>query len=88
VARARLAELAGQPAVPVTAPGAGAFAAAHGSALPEDANLPPGTLAGGHVLTGAGWLELLEVQSEGRAPQPFAAWARGAHAGDGEVLGG
>lgn len=48
----------------------------------------PGTLAGGVVATGGGGaLELLEVQSEGRAPQAFANWANGARPAPGERLG-
>jgi methionyl-tRNA formyltransferase len=49
---------------------------------------PPGTLVGAVVVTGSGGLELLEVQSEGRAAQGFAAWANGARPGPGERLGG
>jgi methionyl-tRNA formyltransferase len=48
---------------------------------------PPGWLAGSGVATGAGVLELVEVQSEGRGPLPFAAWAAGARPGPAEVLG-
>jgi methionyl-tRNA formyltransferase len=39
----------------------------------------PGALDGVHVGTGDGLLELLEVQPEGKARQPAAAWANGAH---------
>lgn len=47
-----------------------------------------GTLAGSVVASGGGgWLELVEVQSEGRSPQPFEAWARGARPKPGERFG-
>jgi methionyl-tRNA formyltransferase len=60
-----------------------------GEAAESPAPAPaPGTLAGAVVVTGAGGLELLEVQSEGRAAQGFAAWANGARPGPGERLGG
>jgi methionyl-tRNA formyltransferase len=52
---------------------------------PEPA-LPPGSLAGGVVATGDGGLELLEVQLEGRAAQPFEVFARGARLGKVEKL--
>ena len=39
---------------------------------------PPGTLVGDEVVCGDGRLELVEVRPEGRAPQSFAAWRRGA----------
>jgi len=44
-------------------------------AWPEDPG-PPGTLAGTSVLTGAGTLELQQVQPESRAPMPAEDWAR------------
>lgn len=47
----------------------------------------PGELDGLVVSTGEGSLELLEVQPEGKAPQPAAAWRNGAHPGPGERLG-
>jgi len=48
---------------------------------------PPGRLAGSRAATGAGVLELVEVQSEGRGSLPFTAWAAGARPGPAEVLG-
>jgi methionyl-tRNA formyltransferase len=48
---------------------------------------PPGTLVGPVVTTGAGGLELLEVQAEGRARQTFRDWANGARPRAGERLG-
>jgi len=47
----------------------------------------PGCLEGSAVQTGAGVLELVTVQSAGRAPLPFAAWRAGARPAPGEVLG-
>jgi methionyl-tRNA formyltransferase len=49
--------------------------------------LVPGELREGVVGTGSGALRLLSVQPEGRAPQPYAAWANGARPVDGERLG-
>ncbi len=54
--------------------------------------LPPGSLVGPLVVTGDSSgphghaLELVEVQPEGRAPQLFADWARGARPAAGERL--
>jgi methionyl-tRNA formyltransferase len=47
----------------------------------------PGELRQGRVATGDGWLELLEVQSEGRARQSCAAWWNGARPEPGERFG-
>jgi methionyl-tRNA formyltransferase len=47
----------------------------------------PGTLADDHVVTGDGRLRLVEVQPEGRARQPAAAWRNGARPAPGERLG-
>jgi methionyl-tRNA formyltransferase len=47
----------------------------------------PGQLEATVVGTGAGTLELLEVQPEGRAPQSAQAWWNGARIGPGERLG-
>jgi methionyl-tRNA formyltransferase len=47
----------------------------------------PGTLEGTKVLTGDGWLELLEVQPEGRRPVEAVEWLRGARPAPGERLG-
>jgi methionyl-tRNA formyltransferase len=47
----------------------------------------PGTLFGDEVVCGVGSLELIEVRPEGRSPQPFAAWRRGARPGAGERFG-
>ena len=48
----------------------------------------PGTLAGLDVATGDGGLTLVEVQPEGKAPQPADAWRNGARPAPGERLGG
>ena len=48
---------------------------------------PPGTLVGSYVATGAGALELFEVQAEGRAAMSFDSWAAGARLDDGASLG-
>ena len=47
----------------------------------------PGELHGDVVTTGDGVLRLVEVQPEGKARMPFAAWANGAHLVDGLRLG-
>jgi methionyl-tRNA formyltransferase len=47
----------------------------------------PGTLVGTMVATGAGGLELVEVQPEGKGPQAAADWRRGARLDEREVLG-
>lgn len=39
--------------------------------------VPPGTICGNLVATSAGWLELLEVQAEGRSRQNADAWLNG-----------
>ena len=60
-----------------------------GAATPGPA-LRPGALVGSgpEVVCGdGGRLELVEVQAEGRAPQPAAAWLRGARLAPGEGLG-
>jgi methionyl-tRNA formyltransferase len=49
--------------------------------------LAPGELDGTRVGTGAGVLELVEVQPEGKGRQPAAAWRNGAHPQPGERLG-
>jgi methionyl-tRNA formyltransferase len=49
--------------------------------------LAPGELAGTHVGTGDGILELVEVQPEGKGRQPAAAWRNGARPRPGERLG-
>ena len=46
--------------------------------------LAPGELAGGHVGTGSGRLQLVTVQPEGKGRVEFAAWANGARIGAGE----
>ena len=48
----------------------------------------PGVLEGLVVGTGDGGLELVEVQVEGKAPQPAGAWRNGARPAAGERLGG
>ncbi len=50
---------------------------------------PPGVLDGTTVGAGDGaGVELLDVQPEGRGPQPAAAWRNGARPAPGEQLGG
>jgi methionyl-tRNA formyltransferase len=48
---------------------------------------PPGTIDGTTVATGAGSVELLRVQPEGRAAIDAGAWRNGAHPRPGERLG-
>jgi methionyl-tRNA formyltransferase len=48
----------------------------------------PGALVGDEVATGAGSLELVTVQPEGRGAQAAADWRRGARLAEGERLGG
>jgi methionyl-tRNA formyltransferase len=45
---------------------------------------PPGSLVGGRVATGDGWLELRVVQPEGRPQLDAGEWWRGARITDGE----
>ncbi|MGH9297807.1 MAG: methionyl-tRNA formyltransferase, partial [Acidimicrobiales bacterium] len=47
----------------------------------------PGTILGGRVATGAGWLRPTEVQAAGREHQSFDEWLRGARPRDDERLG-
>ena len=47
----------------------------------------PGTLEGTSVATGRGWLDLVEVQPEGKRPMPAADWVRGARPAPAERLG-
>ena len=54
---------------------------------PEEHMGPPGTIEGTTVSTGEGALELLQVQPEGKAAQPAAAWRNGARPAPGEALG-
>ena len=61
--------------------------AARPSADHPASGAPPGLLEGSAVVTGAGALELVEVQTEGRGPLPFAAWRAGARPRPGELLG-
>jgi methionyl-tRNA formyltransferase len=49
--------------------------------------LEPGALDGLRVGAGDGALELVEVQPEGKAAMPAAAWLNGAHPGPDERLG-
>jgi len=64
---------------------------AAGVAVPAAPVPAPGTIddAAGSVLvaTGEGWLELVEVQPEGRGRQPAAQWRRGSRLAPGERLG-
>lgn len=50
----------------------------------EGPALAPGELAGQHVGTGAGVLQLVTVQPEGKGRVEFTAWANGARIGAGE----
>jgi len=56
-------------------------------ARPDAGDGAPGTLLGTAVVTGAGLLELLEVQPAGRRPTPAPAWRRGLRLEAGELLG-
>jgi methionyl-tRNA formyltransferase len=56
-----------------------------GVAVPPAGTLDPATLVVG---TGAGGLQLVEVQPEGRASQAAGAWRNGARLRPGERLGG
>lgn len=47
----------------------------------------PGVISGDLVQCGTGALQLLEVQSEGRATLTFQAWSKGVRLGEGETLG-
>lgn len=47
----------------------------------------PGELHGDRVTCGAGVLQLVEVQPEGKALTDFRAWANGAHPAEGNLLG-
>lgn len=59
------------------------------SATPVDGvGAAPGELVGTRVACGSGALDLVEVQPEGKARQPAAAWLNGARPGPGDVLGG
>ncbi|MHB8328754.1 MAG: methionyl-tRNA formyltransferase [Acidimicrobiales bacterium] len=57
------------------------------TARQEPTSLAPGTMHGGSVSTGAGVLELHEVQPEGKRPMPAADWWRGVRPAPGERLG-
>ncbi len=47
----------------------------------------PGELVEDRVATRDGWLQLVEVQPEGKRPMPAVEWLRGARPGPGERLG-
>jgi methionyl-tRNA formyltransferase len=53
-------------------------------ARPGVSNLEPGLIDGVLVGAGRGALELVEVQPEGKGPQPVAAWRNGARLQPGE----
>jgi methionyl-tRNA formyltransferase len=58
------------------------------AARPTDGpDAAPGTVVGDVVACGAGGLQLVTVQPEGKAPMAFSSWANGARP-DGVVLGG
>lgn len=59
---------------------------ARGSA-DQHTGAPPGALDGVRVATGDGWLELVEVQPEGRGRQPAEAWRNGARPTPADRLG-
>ena len=56
-------------------------------ANPLEGGPAPGVIDGVVVGTGNGGLELVEVQPEGKGPQPAAAWRNGAHPAPGEQFG-
>lgn len=56
-------------------------------ARPVDAEAEPGVIDGVVVGTGARGIELIEVQPEGKGPQPASAWRNGARPEPGEALG-
>ena len=62
-------------------------AAAGGAGADTDAAGPPGILEGTTVRTGAGTLELIEVQPAGKRPMAASEWSRGVRARPGETLG-
>lgn len=58
------------------------------SARPHDAVLTgPGSVTAGGIVTGAGLLVPVELQAEGRRPQRFDDWLRGARVEPGERFG-
>jgi len=59
-----------------------------GEAAAGSAPAVPGTMVGTAVVTGAGVLELLDVQPAGKRPMPATAWLQGARPRPGERLGG
>jgi methionyl-tRNA formyltransferase len=58
----------------------------HRARVAESAPGPPGSLHGLVVATGAGGIELVEVQPEGKACQAAADWRNGARPGPGDRL--
>ena len=65
----------------------GARLKVHRTQVHDDGDLPAGVVEGVRVGTGAGVVELVEVQSEGKGRQPAAAWRNGARPEPGERLG-
>jgi methionyl-tRNA formyltransferase len=61
----------------------------HRARLAPDGEAPatPGTLEGVVVATGAGGLELVDVQPEGKPVQAATSWRNGAHLAPGDRLG-
>jgi methionyl-tRNA formyltransferase len=59
-----------------------------GTGTSPESDADPGTLDGVRVATGAGWLELIEVQPDGRSRQAAEAWRNGSRPAAGERLGG
>lgn len=56
-------------------------------AVPGPAGAPAGSLDGVRVATGEGWLELAEVQPDGKGRQPAEAWRNGSRPGPDDRLG-
>lgn len=59
----------------------------NGEGLPAGGSVEPGTLYGGLVATGEGFLELRRVQPESRSPMSAEAWLRGIRPAASERLG-
>jgi methionyl-tRNA formyltransferase len=53
----------------------------------DSAGVPTGTLIGTKVQTGAGFLQLIQVQPESKKPMSADDWVRGAHPSESERLG-
>ena len=53
----------------------------------DSGGVPTGTLIGTKVQTGAGFLQLIQVQPESKSPMSADDWVRGAHPSESERLG-